>query len=221
MPTVDPDPAGIGTYLVSAVLLALGIAIFLYILISEARAHRGQEQDGREDAAETGAAPGLSSAAGAVAVPVALRQSTRNPVLPCDAYCVCTLSARYRSLVQNLRWAGTDHPAAPVQEQPCLLRPLLLWRSVDAMSLCLNHGEVSLHLVQSGKTHKSRAMNALPSRASVAASRSFGSVARTRTMAASSLIFRCYCAPLCDTVTHEQGIDPAHSRPAAHGPALP
>ena len=28
---VDPDPAGIGTYLVSAVLLALGIAIFLYI----------------------------------------------------------------------------------------------------------------------------------------------------------------------------------------------
>jgi hypothetical protein len=33
MPIVDPDPAGIGTYLVSAVLLALGIAIFLYILI--------------------------------------------------------------------------------------------------------------------------------------------------------------------------------------------
>jgi hypothetical protein len=32
---VDPDPAGIGTYLVSAVLLALGIAIFLYILIGE------------------------------------------------------------------------------------------------------------------------------------------------------------------------------------------
>ncbi len=30
---VDSDPAGIGTYLVSAVLLALGIAIFLYILI--------------------------------------------------------------------------------------------------------------------------------------------------------------------------------------------
>jgi hypothetical protein len=37
MPIVDPDPAGIGTYLVSAVLLALGIAIFLYILIGEAR----------------------------------------------------------------------------------------------------------------------------------------------------------------------------------------
>jgi hypothetical protein len=35
MPIVDPDPAGIGTYLVSAVLLALGIAIFLYILIGE------------------------------------------------------------------------------------------------------------------------------------------------------------------------------------------
>jgi hypothetical protein len=34
-PIVDPDPAGIGTYLVSAVLLALGIAIFLYILIGE------------------------------------------------------------------------------------------------------------------------------------------------------------------------------------------
>jgi hypothetical protein len=32
---VDPDPAGIGTDLVSAVLLALGIAIFLYILIGE------------------------------------------------------------------------------------------------------------------------------------------------------------------------------------------
>ena len=40
MPIVDPDPAGIGTYLVSAVLLALGIAIFLYILIGEARANR-------------------------------------------------------------------------------------------------------------------------------------------------------------------------------------
>ena len=53
-PIVDPDPAGIGTYLVSAVLLALGIAIFLYILIGEARANRG---DGREATAETGDAP--------------------------------------------------------------------------------------------------------------------------------------------------------------------
>jgi len=59
MPIVDPDPAGIGTYLVSAVLLALGIAIFLYILIGEARANRGQEQGGREAAAEAGAAPVL------------------------------------------------------------------------------------------------------------------------------------------------------------------
>jgi hypothetical protein len=48
MPIVDPDPAGIGTYLVSAVLLALGIAIFLHSLIRDARARRGQEQDGRE-----------------------------------------------------------------------------------------------------------------------------------------------------------------------------
>jgi hypothetical protein len=39
----DPDPAGIGTYLMSAVLLALGIAVFLYILIGEARVNRGQE----------------------------------------------------------------------------------------------------------------------------------------------------------------------------------
>ena len=62
MPIVDPDPAGIGTYLVSAVLLALGIAIFLYILFGEARANRGQEQDGLA-AAETGAAPVLGSAA--------------------------------------------------------------------------------------------------------------------------------------------------------------
>lgn len=60
MPIVDPDPAGIGTYLVSAVLLALGIAIFLYILFGEARANRGQEQDGLA-AAETGAAPVLVS----------------------------------------------------------------------------------------------------------------------------------------------------------------
>jgi hypothetical protein len=37
----------------------------------------------------------VSSAASIVAVPVALRQSTRNPALPCNAYCVC-------SLVQNL-----------------------------------------------------------------------------------------------------------------------
>jgi hypothetical protein len=42
MSIVDPDPAGIGTYLVSAVLLALGIAIFLYHLIGEARANRGR-----------------------------------------------------------------------------------------------------------------------------------------------------------------------------------
>jgi hypothetical protein len=40
-PIVDPDPAGIGTYLVSAVLLALGIAIFLYILIGEMRGNPG------------------------------------------------------------------------------------------------------------------------------------------------------------------------------------
>ena len=39
MPIVDPDPAGIGTYLVSAVLFTLGIAIFLYILIGDARAN--------------------------------------------------------------------------------------------------------------------------------------------------------------------------------------
>jgi hypothetical protein len=63
MPLVDPDPAGIGTYLVSAVLLALGVAIFLYILIGEARANREQEQDGREATAETGSAPVLISAA--------------------------------------------------------------------------------------------------------------------------------------------------------------
>jgi hypothetical protein len=62
MPIVDPDPAGIGTYLVAAVLLALGIAIFLSHLIGEARANRGQERDRLEAAAETGAPPGLSSA---------------------------------------------------------------------------------------------------------------------------------------------------------------
>ena len=78
MPIIDPDPASIGTYLVAAVLLALGTAIFLYILVREAQANRGQEQDGREVAAETGAAPGLSSAASTVAMPVALRQSTRT-----------------------------------------------------------------------------------------------------------------------------------------------
>ena len=43
MPIVDPDPAGIGTYLASAVVLALGIAIFIYILIRGAREIRGQE----------------------------------------------------------------------------------------------------------------------------------------------------------------------------------
>ncbi len=50
MHIVDPDPAGIVTYLTSAVLLAMGIAIFLYTLIGEARAHREQEQGGREAA---------------------------------------------------------------------------------------------------------------------------------------------------------------------------
>jgi hypothetical protein len=113
MPTVDPDPAGMGTYLVAAVLLALGIAIFLYILIREAGANRGREQDGREAAAETGAAPGIRSAASTVALPAALRKSTRNPALPCNPYCVCTLLARYRSPVQNLRWAGRSIPPLP------------------------------------------------------------------------------------------------------------
>ena len=93
MPIVDPDPAGTLTYLASAVLLALGIAIFLYILIREARANRAHGQDGRQASAATGAALGLSNAAGADAVPIALRQTTRSPALPCDAYCVCTLLA--------------------------------------------------------------------------------------------------------------------------------
>ena len=82
MPIVDPDPAGIGTYLVSAlVLLALGIAIFLYILFGEARANRGQEQDGLA-AAETGAAPVLGSAAqGGFSMPSPLSwcPQQRNP----------------------------------------------------------------------------------------------------------------------------------------------
>ena len=86
MPAVDPDPAGMGTYLVAAVLLALGIAIFLHSLISDARANREQEQDGREAAAETGVAPVLASTASPVAVSVALRQSTRNLMaMPRDA----------------------------------------------------------------------------------------------------------------------------------------
>ena len=41
---VDPDPAGIGTYLVSAALLTLGIAIFLYHLIGEARANQDKSK---------------------------------------------------------------------------------------------------------------------------------------------------------------------------------
>jgi hypothetical protein len=53
-----------------------------------------------------------------------------------------------------------------------------LERSVDGAPLYLNHGEVSLHLVQSGKTHGSRAMNARPRLASARASLSFGSVPR-------------------------------------------
>ena len=55
---------------------------------------------------------------------------------------------------------------------------MLLGRSVDGGSQYLNYGEVSLHRVQSGKTHESRAMNARPRLASAAASRFFGSVAR-------------------------------------------
>jgi hypothetical protein len=42
MPIVDPDPAGIGTYLVSVLLLACGIAIFLHILIADVRATRSR-----------------------------------------------------------------------------------------------------------------------------------------------------------------------------------
>ncbi len=44
---VDPDPAGIGTYLVSAVLLTSGIVIFLHSLIRDTRANRGQKQECR------------------------------------------------------------------------------------------------------------------------------------------------------------------------------
>ena len=77
--------------------------------------------------------------------------------------------------------AGTI-PPLPFDEQPCLLRPVLSGRSVDAVPQYLNHGEVSLHLVQSGKTHELRAMNARPRLASARASASFGSVASAITL---------------------------------------
>ena len=67
--------------------------------------------------------------------------------------------------------------AAPVREQL-----LLAWSiAVGAVSRCcveyLNHGEVSLHLVQSGKVQESRAMNACPRLASARASASPGALA--------------------------------------------
>lgn len=55
MPAVDPDPASIGTYLVCASILAAGIAIFLCILIGDARGDRGQDRGGRQAASESGA----------------------------------------------------------------------------------------------------------------------------------------------------------------------
>jgi hypothetical protein len=97
-------------------------------------------------------------------------------------------SARFRS--PPARWcrtAGGERPAAPVHLQLSFLRPLLLGRSVDAVPLYLNDGEVSLHLVQSGKTHESRTMKARPRLASAAASRFFGSVPRIPTRPADRL----------------------------------
>jgi hypothetical protein len=73
---------------------------------------------------------------------------------------------------------AADHPAALVREQPCLLGSLLSGRSVDGVPQESNHGEVSLHGVQSGKTHESRAMNARPRLASARASPSPGSAVR-------------------------------------------
>ncbi len=73
-------------------------------------------------------------------------------------------------------------PPLPFHEQPCLLGPVLLGQSVGAVPQYLNHGEVSLHSVHSGKTHESRAMNARPSRASADASASLGSAASASTL---------------------------------------
>ena len=72
---------------------------------------------------------------------------------------------------------GTDRPAAPVP----LLWSLRLARSVDAVPQRLKLGSVSLHRVQSGRTHESRAMNARPSRARATASGSLGSCSSTWT----------------------------------------
>ena len=71
---------------------------------------------------------------------------------------------------------GTDHPAAASfnSSLPSFVR--CCWGGQSM--LCLRYlklGNVSLHLVQSGKTHELRAMNARPRLASARASRSFGS----------------------------------------------
>jgi hypothetical protein len=69
-----------------------------------------------------------------------------------------------------------------VREQLSLLGPLLLGRSVDAVPQVLKLGNVSLHQVQSGKTHELRTMNARPRLASARASASLGSVASASTL---------------------------------------
>src|SRR3954463_6980816 len=76
--------------------------------------------------------------------------------------------------------AGTG-AVAPVQERPCLLGSLRLALSVDVVPQELKLGSVSLHRVQSERTHESRAMNALPSRASATANLSLGSCSSTWT----------------------------------------
>jgi hypothetical protein len=92
MPIVDPDPAGIGTYLVSAVLLALGIAIFLYILFGEARAHRRptdaiedrfQSSFGRLIASESQGARDCQHESTVSDTPGSLRSGTRLPMTRC------------------------------------------------------------------------------------------------------------------------------------------
>jgi len=83
----------------------------------------------------------------------------------------------------------TSHPAAIVIVALYLAAWLILdrvsfdWHAVATVTL----GQVSPHLVHSGETHESQAMNARPSRARAAASQSLGSASRIPTTTRRSL----------------------------------
>lgn len=99
MPTSDPDPAGLGTYLICATILVVGLATFLRLLIGDLRADRGQDGGGSEAATEAGTETEHSAA-----VP---QQAQRD-----------LLCARWKRTVVGASRTGVDDNRSPNSVSP-------------------------------------------------------------------------------------------------------